>query len=74
MSPGWGSSWPSCPLAALTPRASGLDATLSLVGSRKVLAAIGSGDDPRDVTAMWRTELAAFERRPAQIPALSDGE
>ena len=48
-------------LYRLYPTRFRLDATLSLVGSRKVLAAIGSGDDPRDVIAMWRTELAAFE-------------
>ena len=48
-------------LYRLYPTRFRLDETLSLVGSRKVLAAIGSGDDPRDVIAMWRTELAAFE-------------
>ena len=56
-------------LYRLYPTRFRLDETLSLVGSRKVLAAIGSGDDPRDVIAMWRTELAAFEERSAQIPA-----
>jgi hypothetical protein len=42
-------------LYRLYPTRFRLDATLSLVGSRKALAAIGSGDDPRDVIAMWRS-------------------
>ena len=48
-------------LHRLYPTRFRLDATLSLVGSRKVLTAIAAGDDPRDVIGMWRTELAAFE-------------
>ena len=42
-------------LHRLYPTRFRLDATLSLVGSRKVLTAIAAGDDPRDVIGMWRT-------------------
>jgi uncharacterized protein YbbC (DUF1343 family) len=38
-----------------------LEATLSLIGSSKVLAAVASGVDPRAVSALWRSELSAFE-------------
>jgi uncharacterized protein YbbC (DUF1343 family) len=37
-----------------------LNATLSMIGSSKVLAAV-AGVDPRDVTALWHGELNAFE-------------
>jgi uncharacterized protein YbbC (DUF1343 family) len=38
-----------------------LDATLSLIGSSKVLAALASGADPRTVFGLWHSELSAFE-------------
>ncbi len=38
-----------------------LDATLSLIGSRKVLAAIASGLDPKTVSEFWRRDLTDFD-------------
>lgn len=38
-----------------------LDATLPLIGSSKVLAAVASGTDPREISALWHGELSAFE-------------
>lgn len=48
-------------LYRLYPTRFRLNATLSLMGSRKVLAAIASGVDPQDVISSWHTELSAFE-------------
>lgn len=49
-------------LHRLYPQRFRLDDTLSLVGSRQVLAAIHAGADPRTIVAGWQDEEAAFKR------------
>jgi uncharacterized protein YbbC (DUF1343 family)/CubicO group peptidase (beta-lactamase class C family) len=48
-------------LYRLYPSQFRLEATLPLIGSRKVLTAIASDVDPRDVMTSWQTELTTFE-------------
>lgn len=47
-------------LSHLYPGKFDLGNTLSMIGSREVLRAIRSGDDPREISRRWQPELAAF--------------
>jgi uncharacterized protein YbbC (DUF1343 family)/CubicO group peptidase (beta-lactamase class C family) len=49
-------------LQRLYPQRFRIDGTLSLVGSRRVLAAIEAGEDPRVIAASWQPRLATFMR------------
>nr|ART37199.1 D217 [uncultured bacterium] len=53
-------------LQRLYPQRFRLGDTLSLVGSRQVLAAIRAGTDPRSIVAGWQDTLTAFERQRAK--------
>jgi len=49
-------------LGRLYPNDFRLDATIRLVGSKKTIERLQAGDDPVDIVAGWREELAAFRK------------
>src|SRR5579875_735834 len=53
-------------LHRLYPQRFEIGRVLGLVGSRRTLAAIEQGVDPRDVALQWRGDLEAFEARRAK--------
>jgi uncharacterized protein YbbC (DUF1343 family) len=49
-------------LIRLYPAQFQIDPILGMIGSRKVLSAIKSGEDPRSIRQSWRADLDAFHR------------